>query len=181
MSETDGEPLYYSLYAVLVHSGYSCHEGHYFCYTKASNGLWYQMDDESVEVRGIDTALGQQAYLLFYARCSDLRLGEKASSSLAPSYAPSVLSQWAACSKQVASVVPQVLPDRTKVTGEESQGTTGAGEFFLSISPFSPGTLQHSSQPQCCFLSKHATCIHAICVPLALWPWQPSRRAFGRL
>ncbi|XP_023801651.1 ubiquitin carboxyl-terminal hydrolase 42-like isoform X2 [Cyanistes caeruleus] len=81
---------------------------------KASNGLWYQMDDESVEVRSIDTALGQQAYLLFYARCSDLRLGEEASSSLAPSYAPSVLSQWAACSKQVASVVPQVLPDRTK-------------------------------------------------------------------
>ncbi|XP_023802575.1 ubiquitin carboxyl-terminal hydrolase 42-like isoform X1 [Cyanistes caeruleus] len=114
MSEGDGEPLYYSLYAVLVHSGYSCHEGHYFCYTKASNGLWYQMDDESVEVRSIDTALGQQAYLLFYARCSDLRLGEEASSSLAPSYAPSVLSQWAACSKQVASVVPQVLPDRTK-------------------------------------------------------------------
>uniref|UniRef100_A0A8C0U3N3 Ubiquitin carboxyl-terminal hydrolase n=1 Tax=Cyanistes caeruleus TaxID=156563 RepID=A0A8C0U3N3_CYACU len=67
MSEGDGEPLYYSLYAVLVHSGYSCHEGHYFCYTKASNGLWYQMDDESVEVRSIDTALGQQAYLLFYS------------------------------------------------------------------------------------------------------------------
>ncbi|XP_058713612.1 ubiquitin carboxyl-terminal hydrolase 42-like [Poecile atricapillus] len=68
MSEADGEPLYYSLYAVLVHSGDSCHEGHYFCYTKASNGLWYQMDDECVELRSIDTALGQQAYLLFYAR-----------------------------------------------------------------------------------------------------------------
>ncbi|XP_058713616.1 ubiquitin carboxyl-terminal hydrolase 17-like protein 6 [Poecile atricapillus] len=114
MSEADGEPLYYSLYAVLVHSGDSCHEGHYFCYTKASNGLWYQMDDECVELRSIDTALGQQAYLLFYARCSDLRLGQKASSSLAPSYAPSILSQWAASSKPVASVVPQVLPDRTK-------------------------------------------------------------------
>uniref|UniRef100_A0A8C9MUM5 Ubiquitin carboxyl-terminal hydrolase n=1 Tax=Serinus canaria TaxID=9135 RepID=A0A8C9MUM5_SERCA len=66
MSQADGEPLPYSLYAVLVHSGVSCHGGHYFCYTKASNGLWYQMDDESVELRCIDTALRQQAYLLFY-------------------------------------------------------------------------------------------------------------------
>ncbi|NXB89114.1 UBP42 hydrolase, partial [Vidua chalybeata] len=68
MSQADGEPLHYSLYAVLVHSGVSCHGGHYFCYTKASNGLWYQMDDEFVELRCIDTALKQQAYLLFYAR-----------------------------------------------------------------------------------------------------------------
>ncbi|NXL82692.1 UBP42 hydrolase, partial [Leptocoma aspasia] len=68
MSQADGEPLHYSLYAVLVHSGASCHGGHYFCYTKASNGLWYQMDDESVELRCIDAALRQQAYLLFYVR-----------------------------------------------------------------------------------------------------------------
>ncbi|XP_029821850.1 ubiquitin carboxyl-terminal hydrolase 42-like [Manacus vitellinus] len=67
MSQADGEPLLYSLYAVLVHSGVSCHGGHYFCYTKASNGLWYRMDDESVQLRSIDTVLRQQAYLLFYA------------------------------------------------------------------------------------------------------------------
>ncbi|KAM6326883.1 ubiquitin carboxyl-terminal hydrolase 42-like [Alca torda] len=30
-----GEPLLYSLYAVLVHSGGSCRAGHYFCYTIA--------------------------------------------------------------------------------------------------------------------------------------------------
>ncbi|OWK50204.1 Ubiquitin carboxyl-terminal hydrolase 42 [Lonchura striata] len=68
MSQADGEPLHYSLYAVLVHRGVSCHGGHYFCYAKASNGLWYQMDDESVELCCIDTALRQRAYLLFYAR-----------------------------------------------------------------------------------------------------------------
>lgn len=37
-------------------------------FLQASNGLWYQMDDESVELRCIDIALRQQAYLLFYAR-----------------------------------------------------------------------------------------------------------------
>ncbi|XP_042657559.1 ubiquitin carboxyl-terminal hydrolase 42-like [Tyto alba] len=34
MSQTTGELLLYSLYAVLVHSGDSCQEGHYYCYTK---------------------------------------------------------------------------------------------------------------------------------------------------
>ncbi|KAM6244873.1 ubiquitin carboxyl-terminal hydrolase 42-like [Spheniscus humboldti] len=67
-SQTAGEPLLYALYAVLVHSGGSCHAGHYFCYTKASNGLWYEMNDASVDGRGIDTVLRQQAYLLFYVR-----------------------------------------------------------------------------------------------------------------
>ncbi|XP_027606178.2 ubiquitin carboxyl-terminal hydrolase 42-like [Pipra filicauda] len=114
MSQADGEPLLYSLYAVLVHSGVSCHGGHYFCYTKASNGLWYRMDDESVQLRSIDTVLRQQAYLLFYARCSDLRIGERASSSLAPSHAPSFLSQCVASSKQAGSVGPQGLTGRTK-------------------------------------------------------------------
>ncbi|KAM6228850.1 ubiquitin carboxyl-terminal hydrolase 42-like [Spheniscus humboldti] len=51
-SQAAGEPLLYALYAVLVHSGDGCHAGHYFCYTKASNGLWYEMNDtfhESVD------------------------------------------------------------------------------------------------------------------------------------
>ncbi|KAK4806403.1 hypothetical protein QYF61_016253 [Mycteria americana] len=90
MSQTAGEPLLYTLYAVLVHSGGSCHAGHYFCYTKASNGLWYEMNDASVDGRGIDTVLRQQAYLLFY------------------------VSRWRADSKQAGSVGPQALPHRTK-------------------------------------------------------------------
>ncbi|NWR42150.1 UBP42 hydrolase, partial [Regulus satrapa] len=68
MSDNAGEPLLYSLYALVVHSGDTCLDGHFFCYTKASNGLWYKMDDESVDNCGIHTVLRQQAYLLFYAR-----------------------------------------------------------------------------------------------------------------
>ncbi|NWI52375.1 UBP42 hydrolase, partial [Calyptomena viridis] len=68
MSDTAREPLLYSLYAVVVHSGDTCLDGHFFCYTKASNGLWYKMDDESVDNCGIHAVLRQQAYLLFYAR-----------------------------------------------------------------------------------------------------------------
>ncbi|KAM7030203.1 ubiquitin carboxyl-terminal hydrolase 42-like [Acridotheres tristis] len=68
MSEPDGEPLLYSLYAVVVHTGHTCLEGHFLCYTKASDGQWYKMNDVSVDSCGIHTVLGQQAYLLFYAR-----------------------------------------------------------------------------------------------------------------
>ncbi|NXE99290.1 UBP42 hydrolase, partial [Menura novaehollandiae] len=68
MSDAAGEPLLYSLYAVVVHCGDTCLDGHFFCYTKASNGLWYKMDDESVDNCGIHAVLRQQAYLLFYVR-----------------------------------------------------------------------------------------------------------------
>ncbi|NWV88070.1 UBP42 hydrolase, partial [Machaerirhynchus nigripectus] len=68
MSDPDGEPLLYSLYAVVVHSGHTCREGHFFCFTKASNGQWYKMNDVTVDSCGIHTVLEQQAYLLFYAR-----------------------------------------------------------------------------------------------------------------
>ncbi len=36
MSQSHGDPQIYALYAVLVHSGFSCHAGHYYCYIKVS-------------------------------------------------------------------------------------------------------------------------------------------------
>ena len=38
----------YELYAVLVHEGASVHSGHYYCYVRPSNGVWYQLDDDVV-------------------------------------------------------------------------------------------------------------------------------------
>ncbi|KAM9375067.1 uncharacterized protein LRP34_005503 [Phaethornis superciliosus] len=97
---TAGEAQRYSLYAVLVHKGESCHSGHYFCYIKANDGLWYKMDDSSVTPCDIDTALQQEAYLLFYVRSSDLRTGARASSSSAPSRTSSSHGQRVAGSQQ---------------------------------------------------------------------------------
>uniref|UniRef100_A0A8C5AVS8 Ubiquitin carboxyl-terminal hydrolase n=1 Tax=Gadus morhua TaxID=8049 RepID=A0A8C5AVS8_GADMO len=62
MSQNIGDPVMYGLYAVLVHSGYSCHAGHYYCYVKASNGQWYQMNDSMVHSSNIKVVLNQQAY-----------------------------------------------------------------------------------------------------------------------
>lgn len=68
MSQSSGDPVMYGLYAVLVHSGYSCHAGHYYCYVKASNGQWYQMNDSLVHLSNAKVVLNQQAYVLFYLR-----------------------------------------------------------------------------------------------------------------
>ncbi|XP_023136194.1 ubiquitin carboxyl-terminal hydrolase 42 isoform X1 [Amphiprion ocellaris] len=73
MSQSQGEPQLYGLYAVLVHSGFNCHAGHYFCYIKASNGQWYQMNDSSVSVSDIRSVLNQQAYALFYIKSTDMK------------------------------------------------------------------------------------------------------------
>ncbi|NXV09184.1 UBP42 hydrolase, partial [Cettia cetti] len=68
MSDPAGEPLLYSLYAVVVHAGHTCLGGHFFCFAKVSDGQWYKMNDVSVESCDLCTALEQQAYLLFYTR-----------------------------------------------------------------------------------------------------------------
>ncbi|KAM6245286.1 ubiquitin carboxyl-terminal hydrolase 36 [Porphyrio hochstetteri] len=97
MSRNKGESVTYGLYAVLVHSGYSCHAGHYYCYVKASNGQWYQMNDDMVRLSNIKVVLNQQAYLLFYVRVSNPKKsmeqpGVKAASSL-PGRAAGVSNQ----------------------------------------------------------------------------------------
>ncbi|KAI9237153.1 MAG: hypothetical protein BYD32DRAFT_382625 [Podila humilis] len=60
--------LNYSLYAVLVHAGNTCHSGHYFCYIKSSNGIWYSMNDTTVAVISLQTVLSQNVYMLFYTQ-----------------------------------------------------------------------------------------------------------------
>ncbi len=62
------EGLAYDLYAVLVHEGQSCNSGHYHAFVKASNGIWYSMNDSSVNQVSLSTVLKQRAYLLFYKK-----------------------------------------------------------------------------------------------------------------
>ncbi|XP_043732335.1 ubiquitin carboxyl-terminal hydrolase 17-like protein 13, partial [Cervus elaphus] len=66
-SERKAGPLAYVLYAVLVHSGWSCERGHYFSYVRAGNGQWYKMDDAKVSACDASAALSQSAYVLFYS------------------------------------------------------------------------------------------------------------------
>lgn len=58
----------YDLYAVLIHSGYGCNSGHYYCYVKNSDGMWYQMNDSQVRMVKKEEVMQSQAYILFYSR-----------------------------------------------------------------------------------------------------------------
>uniref|UniRef100_A0A8C8EDP1 Ubiquitin carboxyl-terminal hydrolase n=1 Tax=Otus sunia TaxID=257818 RepID=A0A8C8EDP1_9STRI len=114
MSQSIGEPLIYSLYAVLVHTGFGTNAGHYICFIKAGNGLWYRMNDATVELSDIKTVLSQQAYVLFYIRRYDLTLGEHAFYVPAPSYSRSFLGQRGANSKQAGFMGPRLPPHMIK-------------------------------------------------------------------
>lgn len=61
-----GDPLRYSLYAVIVHEGSSMGSGHYVCYAKAGNGVWYLFNDSEVRQVSEQTVLNQSAYILMY-------------------------------------------------------------------------------------------------------------------
>ncbi|XP_043318318.1 ubiquitin carboxyl-terminal hydrolase 17-like protein 6 [Cervus canadensis] len=67
-SERKAGPLGYVLYAVLVHSEWSCERGHYFSYVRAGNSQWYKMDDAKVSACDESAALSQSAYVLFHSR-----------------------------------------------------------------------------------------------------------------
>ncbi|XP_072651323.1 ubiquitin carboxyl-terminal hydrolase 17-like protein 6 [Canis lupus baileyi] len=72
LSEQRAGPLVYVLYAVLVHAGWSCHSGRYFCFVKAGNGQWHKMDDAKISACVVTCALRQLAYVLFYMQKTDM-------------------------------------------------------------------------------------------------------------
>lgn len=68
MSQKQGEPIYYYLYGVLIHSGFHCNSGHYYCYVKAPSKTWYLMNDSMVQTVPASRVFQAEAYLLFYNR-----------------------------------------------------------------------------------------------------------------
>ncbi|KAM6050325.1 ubiquitin carboxyl-terminal hydrolase 36 [Chlamydotis macqueenii] len=139
MSQNNGDPIMYGLYAVLVHSGYSCHAGHYYCYVKASNGQWYQMNDDLVRPSNIKVVLNQQAYVLFYLRIPSPKKSPEGPIAKAASSLP---GHTGAVSDQVKKMVtngplsspllgrrPDELPGK-KLPGPEEVGVPVARSSF---------------------------------------------------
>ncbi|MCO5603363.1 hypothetical protein L7F22_057513 [Adiantum nelumboides] len=62
----------YSLYAVLVHSGWSTHSGHYFCFVRTFADIWHRLDDCRVSQVSEKIVFEQKAYILFYIRDSKI-------------------------------------------------------------------------------------------------------------
>ncbi|XP_053703602.1 ubiquitin carboxyl-terminal hydrolase 42 [Synchiropus splendidus] len=145
MSQSQGEPQPYALYAVLVHSGFSCHAGHYFCYIKASNGQWYQMNDSSVAVSDLRSVVNQQAYVLFYIKSGDVKkLGDCGSmnqNALIPGQSsprPVVVSRInnSVHHSNIGFIGPQLPPHMTK-TAPYINGNGSLKEYANTSKPSS--------------------------------------------
>ncbi|CDO73757.1 hypothetical protein BN946_scf185015.g85 [Trametes cinnabarina] len=67
MSEGKFGPSY-SLYGVISHAGSGPNSGHYYAHVKGANGLWYEMNDDSVMRQGSAPTSMKSAYILFYIR-----------------------------------------------------------------------------------------------------------------
>ncbi|KAI7905969.1 uncharacterized protein BX663DRAFT_498314 [Cokeromyces recurvatus] len=65
-TEKDHVNKVYHLYAAIVHTGQTIHDGRYIAYVKSSNGIWYCMDNENVQVVSVKKLLEEKPYMLFY-------------------------------------------------------------------------------------------------------------------
>ncbi|KAK2536736.1 Usp36 [Columba livia] len=136
MSQTSGDPVMYGLYAVLVHSGFSSHAGHYYCYVKASNGQWYQMNDNVVRPSNVKVVLNQQAYVLFYVRIPSPRKSSEGPVARADSGCVSSIPghvKNTVTNRPLASLVTGQTPDtlpRKKLPGPEVVGVPVARSTF---------------------------------------------------
>ncbi|XP_051118053.1 ubiquitin carboxyl-terminal hydrolase 17-like [Andrographis paniculata] len=72
MSETSDKSPIYQLYGVVVHLDVmnATFSGHYVCYVKNNQGKWYKADDSTVQTAELEKVVSQDAYMLFYSRCS---------------------------------------------------------------------------------------------------------------
>jgi hypothetical protein len=106
----------YSLYGVLVHSGYSCHSGHYFSFVKAGNGFWYEMNDSSVSQASLGRVLNHPcAYMLFYIQKTEFRVVKSPASQVR---------------------VPQAAEPKTKVVETEIEArVTDTGSESSDVRP----------------------------------------------
>ncbi|KAI0772129.1 cysteine proteinase [Trametes elegans] len=67
MSEGKFGPSY-TLYGVISHAGSGPNSGHYYAHVKGANGLWYEMNDDSVSRQSSAPTSMRSAYMLFYIR-----------------------------------------------------------------------------------------------------------------
>lgn len=74
MSQSSGDPVMYGLYAVLVHSGYSCHAGHYYCYIKVGQQRIFVYCFFNVKLRNAEMLHFYQAIGSVYFKTSKLIL-----------------------------------------------------------------------------------------------------------
>jgi hypothetical protein len=112
-----GRQANYSLYAVLVHSGHSCNSGHYYCFVKSAAGIWYCMNDSSVNQVSVATVLKQNAYMLFYRKDQPSKLNAPSPQTKIPTVKTSAVPQkFSSPHADLSTVISrQTIAEKTKV------------------------------------------------------------------
>jgi hypothetical protein len=119
---------HYTLSSLLVHSGHTCHSGHYYSYVRSPNNIWYLMDDCSVHPVGITSVLRQSAYILIYT------LDRAKGQTIAPTLPK-----------------PQLLPSSSKASPEtpvSNKGDTTLKSPKVSLLKTVSETLTAASEPK---------------------------------
>lgn len=69
LTKSKSEDINYQLYAVLLHHSHSANGGHYTCYVKHKNNLWYHLNDAKISCISEERVINDpDAYVLFYKR-----------------------------------------------------------------------------------------------------------------
>jgi hypothetical protein len=114
----DGDAKY-SLYAVLVHAGWSTHSGHYYCFVRTDGDTWHALDDSRVKPVSERSVLDQKAYILFYIRDSASRGSTGAQQS-------TLLSLFPACKQLLSDGAGESTDDVDTLTDECGDGGSQA-------------------------------------------------------
>ncbi|KAL6051711.1 Ubiquitin carboxyl-terminal hydrolase [Balamuthia mandrillaris] len=143
-NQSDKNPIY-TLYGVLVHSGYDTRAGHYYCFIKNSNGIWYEMNDSSCSQVSEQAVLKQQAYMLFYVRePSSLPETHSSSGSEESESEKEVYnnhSNGSSSHPSSTTTSPNTTPKTSKL---QSKNNTAASSSPVSPSPLSSSTTMSS-------------------------------------
>ncbi|XP_053528608.1 ubiquitin carboxyl-terminal hydrolase 17-like protein 6 [Artibeus jamaicensis] len=176
LSEQNTGPLVYELYAVLVHSGRNCYNGHYFCYVKAADGQWFKMNDAKVTACATSTALGQCAYVLFYVQESEM---ERVRGSVSVSRKP----RCPVTERKVLGSTQRGTESHSSVTGPGSQLPVQETSVQYSILE-DWGRLQEPSSPKAKYNLKKAECAppaNSVMIrPPVCWGIMPMLRPLGQ-
>ncbi len=127
MSEGSYGPTY-TLYGVICHAGGGPNSGHYYAYVKGANGVWHEMNDESVmRQSGPPTGL-KNAYVLFYM----LEKGQTLEAALtAPSATP---GRTPSATSKVAQMKKRKAPD-SEPEGERPSPAKAPKPFIGPLLP----------------------------------------------
>ncbi|XP_050394130.1 ubiquitin carboxyl-terminal hydrolase 36 [Patella vulgata] len=148
MSIRQGDAVNYQLYGVLVHSGYHCNSGHYYCFVKSASQVWYCMNDSMVEQVGAGRVFNAEAYLLFYIKTHCYKQNTPTKSSFIGPSKPVINQLQKNNFKQTSTPAGQPTNEVGVAVSRKPSTITTSKPLFSPDRPlFSPDKIKNSFSP----------------------------------